>query len=233
MQINEGQLTLTHTQVVARDTLQLRFSVSLLDAVTTALPFQPGQFLSMEFGPKAWRAYSIASHPSEDQIELLVRMVEGGVASEIFREAEIGQVFNFKGPFGHFVLSENQEATLNFCATGTGIAPLRAMILEEAAQSNPRPMRLFYGGRNTDDIAYLDQIKNWSSDIETFLGLSRSDENYPKAKKQRITSFLEDFDFTADDEFYLCGSGPMVKSVNQTLATKNIPKEQIFQERFN
>lgn len=233
MQIHEGVLTLTHKQLVARDTLELRFSVALQDGTTTTLPFQPGQFVSMEFGPKAWRAYSIASHPSETDFTLLVRLVEGGVASESFRVAEIGQTYNFKGPFGHFLLSKHSEATLNFCATGTGIAPLRTMILEEAAKESPRPMRLFYGGRNADDIAYLDKIKDWSSDIEIFLGLSRSEEDYPNAKQQRITAFLGDFDFMDQDEFYLCGSGPMVKSVNETLASKDIPKERIFQERFN
>ena len=236
MEILEGQLTLKARTEVARDTVELYFSSSI------DLGFKPGQFVSMEFGPKAWRAYSIASHPGEELLTLVVRLVEGGVASESFRTANIGDTYNFKGPFGHFVLSENTEATLNFCATGTGIAPLRAMILEEAKQSNPRPMRLFYGGRDAQDIAYLDEVKTWAENLEVFLGLSRQvrtlsedgllspDLNF---EPQRITEFLQDYNFTDTDEFYLCGSGPMVKSVNEILKERDIAKERVFQERFN
>ena len=242
MEILEGQLTLTERIEVARDTVKLNFTVTLNDCDTAKMDFSPGQFVSMEFGPKAWRAYSIASHPDESHLTLVVRLVEGGVASESFRAANLGDTYNFKGPFGHFVLSENPEAILNFCATGTGIAPLRAMILEEAKKDQPRPMRLFYGGRDTQDIAYLDEVKTWASDLEIFLGLSRQARALSKDdllspglnwEAQRITKFLQDFNFTDTDEFYLCGSGPMVKSVNQILKDREIAKERVFQERFN
>ena len=233
MNILSGTLTLTSKETVARDTILMRFDSLVNDTAQQRLPFLPGQFVSMEFGPKAWRAYSIASHPDEPQIELLVRLVDGGVASEVFRDAAVNTTFNFKGPFGHFLLTENPEATLNFCATGTGIAPLRAMILEEAKNENPRTMRLFYGGRDKDDIAYLEDLQVWAPNIEIYLGLSQSDEAYPNAKKQRITTYLEDTEFEINDEFYLCGNGPMVKSVNALLAEKGINKTQIHQERFN
>jgi ferredoxin-NADP reductase len=117
IEIQAGTLTLTHKETVARDTVILRFSSD------TELNFKPGQFVSMEFGPKAWRAYSIASHPDEAELELCVRLVEGGVASEIFRTADIGAEFNFKGPFGHFILSENADATLNFLCDWNGDCP--------------------------------------------------------------------------------------------------------------
>jgi len=233
MNILSGTLTLTHKETVARDTVLMRFATQLADSDDTPLPFAPGQFVSMEFGPKSWRAYSIASHPDEAEIELVVRLVEGGVASEVFRKSDLGTSFNFKGPFGHFLLTENHEATLNFCATGTGIAPLRAMILEESKKDKPRAMRLFYGGRDKDDIAYLNDLKTWAPDMEIFLGLSQSDASYPNAKKQRITAFLEAATFDNNDEFYLCGNGPMVKSVKSLLGEKGIEKTQIHQERFN
>ena len=233
MNILSGTLTLVSKETVARDTLLMRFVSKIEGTEDESLHFKPGQFVSMEFGPKSWRAYSIASHPDEDQLELVVRLVEGGVASEVFRDAEIGTSFNFKGPFGHFLLTENKEATLNFCATGTGIAPLRAMIIEESKNASPRPMRCFYGGRDSKDIAYLDELQKWAPNMEIHLGLSQSDEDYPNAKKQRITAYLESADFNAQDEFYLCGNGPMVKSVNALLAEKGIAKTQIHQERFN
>lgn len=238
MNIQTGTLTLTLTETVARDTLRLCFDLD------QPLVFVPGQFVSMEFGPKAWRAYSIASCPDEGQIELVVRLVEGGVASEIFRTAKLGQTFAYKGPFGMFGLSDTPDATLNFCATGTGIAPFRPMIMAEAAKPTPRPMRLYYGGRDAEDLAYLDQIAEWAPNLEVYLGLTRVQpvvrasnpglDLIPGSwKPQRITAFLEEQEFTAQDEFYLCGSGPMVKSVNALLTEKGIAPSQVHQERFN
>lgn len=244
MTILTGNLHLIEKNLVATDTLQLKFLVEDLatlagETVNQAFTFNPGQFVSVGFTDKAWRAYSIASTTDENHLELVVRLVEDGVGSEAFRAAKTGQKFSFKGPFGHFVLSENPAAHLVFCATGTGIAPFRSMIKTEAAQPNPRPMTLLYGGKNAADLAYLQELQAWSPDLTIKLGLSRDpDLTLPKdvvcqAEHCRITELLPSLDYQTPLEFYLCGNGAMVKSVQEVLAEHNVAKEQIFMERFN
>lgn len=244
MNILTGKLVLTLKQRVAIDTLKLRFkpqSLSTLtgEVVTTPFVFAPGQFVSIGFTAKAWRAYSIASTPAEAEIELLVRLVADGVGSEAFRLAEVGDAFEFKGPFGHFVLSDTPNAHLVFCATGTGIAPFRSMIKAESESTNPRTMTLLYGGKNAEDLGYLDELKPWSDKLHIQLGLSRDPElTVPAglegtAHHSRITALLENFDYPPNVEFYLCGNGAMVVSVQEILEAKQIPKDKIFMERFN
>lgn len=239
-----GDIVLTQKSVIATDTLKLNFEVKNLKTLTgeafaQALNFAAGQFVSIGFTQTAWRAYSVASVPTEASLELVVRLVEGGVGSEAFRAASIGDSFPFKGPFGHFTLSDNQTAHLVFCATGTGIAPFRAMIKTEAAQEAPRKMTLLYGGKNAADLAYLDEISLWSDKVDVQLGLSRDPELQVPANLKasprncRITELLPVLDFTQDLEFYLCGNGAMVKSVQETLAEHDVAKEKIFMERFN
>ena len=239
-----GQLTLTHKSEVAVDTVKLRFSFSNLKTLTGEphhenFNFAPGQFVSIGFSATAWRAYSIASTNQEKELELVVRLVEDGVGSEAFKAAEIGTSFEFKGPFGHFQLSKNENAHLVFCATGTGIAPFRAMVKAEQSAANPRPMTLLYGGKNADDLAYLDEANSWSPHLNIQLGLSRDpDLKIPdclKCETQncRITQLLDNLDYTDDLEFYLCGNGAMVKSVQEILEAKEVSKEKIFMERFN
>ena len=184
MNIIEGTLQLESIETVARDTKKFRFSV-----LQQALNFTAGQFVSLQFNETSWRAYSIASSPEESELELVVRIISGGVGSTALDKAQIGDRFNFKGPFGHFVLSDTPQARLIFCGTGTGIAPLRSMILTE----KKRNMLLFYGGRNREDIAYLDEVETWSENLEIKLGLSREDnpENLGAyAKNVRITKYL-------------------------------------------
>lgn len=256
MQIFEGELTITSKETVARETLKLRFSVKTQNTIppsphhtpSTSLSFLPGQFVSMKFGEKSWRSYSIASTP-EEEFELIVRLVEGGVASEVFRQSKIGDTFPFKGPFGHFVLSDTPNAHLVFCATGTGIAPFRGMIKTEVQTQNPRPMTLLYGGRNRDDIAYLDEIDTWSEDLDIQLAFSRiteSEQSELQAQhphyhihKGRITDLLNSPSTKGEPEggalteYYICGNGDMVMSVQEILEEQGIPKEQVFLERFN
>jgi ferredoxin-NADP reductase len=239
-----GNLILTSKATAATDTLKLKFKIQDLKTLTgndfdKDFDFIPGQFVSLGFGDKAWRAYSIASVPSEAHLELMVRIVEGGVGSEAFSAAAIGDTIPFKGPFGHFQLSENEKAHLVFCATGTGIAPFRAMIKQEASQEKPRSMTLLYGGKNAADIAYLDEVNQWSEALAVQLGLSRDpnmvlpDNVQCETSNCRITQLLENLEISANHEFYLCGNGAMVKSVQEILADKKVPKTNVFMERFN
>ncbi len=227
MKFYKGKVKLEARTEVARDTVKYLFSAEDFD-------FTAGQFISMQFGD-AWRAYSIASTPKEDLIELVVRLIPGGIASEMFRVAKVGDEFNFTGPFGEFILSDNKYANLIFLGTGTGIAPFRSMILTEKENLN-RPMKLLYGGKDSQDLAYLDEMESWADNLEIGLGLSRQEDasdfkDY--AQHCRITKFLEDGEFDENSEFYICGSGIMTESVVKILTEKGVAKERIFHERFN
>ncbi len=230
MPLPEGTLRLDRVHTVARDTLEFFFTVT----APTPFGFVAGQFLSLEVKPNVWRAYSIASLPGDDQLILLVRIIPEGVGSQVLSAAQSGAEFRFRGPFGHFGLSPTPDIGLTFCATGTGIAPLRALILTEAAQPHPRPMRLWYGGRDTDDIAYLGDIAQWASTLDLTVCLSRQTA-LPAGGSYR-TGRITDLVTTAplhDQEFYLCGNGDMVKDLTARLIAAGVSKNAIKKERFN
>ena len=233
--IPEYQTVLTEIIPAARDTFIFRFTKP------NNWNFVAGQFLSLKFTEKAFRAYSIASKPTDDFIELVVRLIEGGLGSEALRVAKIGQKFMFRGAFGMMKLSETKNAPQIFCATGTGIAPFRSMILTELESENPRPMVVLYGGTDAKDLAYLSELSELVG-VKTFFGLSRESDlselekfshQNSVAKKCRITQFLEQENFGDLAEFYICGNGPMVLSVREFLDQKGIEKKRIHQERFN
>lgn len=243
MNIYEGQCVIESIETVARETKKFQLRIGKyksLDGKTEGqdrLDFKAGQFISIKFTDKAWRAYSIASTDKEDLVELVIRIVPNGVGSTILDKAVVGDEFTFKAPFGHFVLSENSNANLIFLGTGTGIAPLRSMIIEEGRKDTPRDMKLFYGGRNPDDIAYLEELEGWDPNLKTRLGFSRDEkasEFNSYSENCRITKFIdEDQDFDDQSEFYICGNGAMVKSVQEILENKGVDKSRIFMERFN
>lgn len=242
MNIYAGSLKIETIETVARETKKFIFTVKDLAALDgtpspkPTLDFKAGQFVSIQFRDNLARAYSIASSPSKDTIELIIRIVPNGAGSMIIDAANIGDEFIFKGPFGHFVLSDNPKAKLLFFATGTGIAPIRSMILTEKEKQTSREMSVFYGGKDLEDLAYLDEIEDWNNDLKIHLGLSREEDPAmlgKYGKHCRITKFLEDRSYSKNEEFYICGNGGMVKSTVELLKQKGVDGTKIFNERFN
>jgi NAD(P)H-flavin reductase len=233
MNIVQGTLTVESVEDVAHNTKKFIFRSQ------PDISFRAGQFLSLQFGETSWRAYSIASSPHEKKLEFVVRYVKKGLASEIWWRTKINDRFPFKGPFGNFLLSRNSKSHLVFCGTGTGIAPLRSMILAETQQPNPRSMSVLYGGKNAIDIAYLDEIASWNQNLQIYLGFSQSTQELPfqdaniQVSNNRITKFIPEFLQQKNTEFYICGNGEMVKSITEMLIQNNIEKTRIFLERFN
>ena len=114
------------------------------------------------------------------------------------------------------------------------------MILTESKKDTPRPMTLLYGGRNAEDLAYLDEIASWSPTLNIYLGLSQDPEKKipqnPDLEKNtihgRITQFLEEQSFGKNAEFYLCGNSAMVLGTQEFLKDKGIDLKKVFMERF-
>ena len=108
-----------------------------------ALAFEAGQWISVPFGPKQVRAYSIASSPrSAARFTLCADVAPDGLGSRWFRGLAPGVDIRFKGPLGGFVLRPAETRPLLFVAEEIGIVPIRAIVGELPAD---RASTLIYG----------------------------------------------------------------------------------------
>jgi NAD(P)H-flavin reductase len=108
-----------------------------------ALAFQAGQWISVPFGPKQVRAYSIASSPrSPARLTLCADVAPGGPGSRWFRALAPGADVRFKGPLGGFVLPPDETRAPLLIAEEIGIVPVRAIVAELASG---RPATVVYG----------------------------------------------------------------------------------------
>ena len=125
-----------------------------------ALPFVAGQWISVPFGPKTVRAYSIASTPRTPSVlTLAVDVVPGGIGSAWFRELRPGADVRFKGPLGGFVFDEKDARHPLFVAEEIGIVPIRSILLDLYERGSARAATLVYWVREPGWLVYDDDFR--------------------------------------------------------------------------
>ncbi|MBT8143058.1 MAG: ferredoxin--NADP reductase, partial [Gammaproteobacteria bacterium] len=95
------------------------------------LEYAAGQFINIHFeheGTPIHRSYSVANTPGSDSFQIAISPVEGGRATKLLFGLKIGDVIEGSGPYGRFVLRDDQPCRYIMAATGTGVTPYRAML---------------------------------------------------------------------------------------------------------
>lgn len=232
------RIAATHQTITLLSRTQVTPSVHhLVFQTPTPFDYLAGQWVKLTLRNGLTRDYSIASAPSEamDRFELLVTHVEGGEGSRILCSLNPGARIEMLGPNGLFVREERHaHLPAVFIATGTGLAPLRAMIQEGARKLSP--MRLLFGCRTEREILCGEEFSRLSrsSDFQHRVTLSRPDpawtgeRGYVQTHLQDIAAGLE------DAHFYICGLRKMVDAVRSTLKEQlGVDRARIHSERYD
>ncbi|MFO0774654.1 MAG: FAD-binding oxidoreductase [Nitrospiraceae bacterium] len=190
------------------------------------LAFQPGQFISFEIPVEgkphpATRAYSIASPPSQaDRLTLLFNRVAHGPGTQFLFGLARGTVVQCKGAAGSFRLRDDGGKALLFVATGTGIAPLRSMILAKLAATPDAQVRLLWGLRSQRDLYYQDELAALATRHPNFfytVALSKPEAGWTGANGRVTTLVRERVTSVTNLVVYLCGHGDMIRDVTATV----------------
>ncbi len=208
--------------------------------------FEAGQYLSIVVpgagpgGRNLRRAYSIASPPETPDLELCIKIVPGGPGTTYLNSLNEGSELQAQGPFGDFVLDHDQSLPCMFIGTGTGIAPLRSMILSKQWNSTA-PVAFLLGVRAEQDIVYPelfsnDRPKALAQHSHVKIALSRPTGPWT-GYRGRVTDYLRDLQAKAEwnlaqTHYYLCGSGAMIAEVKELLGAQGVAKEQIHMEKY-
>lgn len=201
--------------------------------------FIAGQYVLLTVpGDVRKRQYSIASSPKSDyQIDLLVDVKPHGIGTSYIEQLKPGDEVEFLGPAGAFVLSEaSSESELVFIATGSGISPLRSMILHQLQDlDDSRQIKLLWGLRSVEDIYWEEEWQLLAEAYPNFshhIALSKPPEGWPLVSG-RVTDILSTMNLSGSQTgFYVCGNPDMIESVKQILFSKNISRDKIHFEKF-
>ncbi len=199
-------------------------------SVPEKFEFVPGQYVSIimeKNGNKIRRPYSICSKNNEKNfIELCIKIVEGGMASEIIKEKTIGNKVEILGPLGNFIIEESSKKKDRlFISNGTGIGPFRSMIKTMLGNEFKNKITLIAGYR--ENILYKEEFRELEKKHANF-----SHKVALSSQGKRVQDLLEEFiDKKAD--YYLCGLKDMINSVRSILAKEEIEMKNIYSEKYD
>ena len=198
-----------------------------LDLVEPAeLVFEAGQWISVPFGPKKVRAYSIASTPrSSRRITLCADVAPGGIGSAWFRGLDVGQTVEFKAPFGGFVFRRDDPRRPLFVAEEIGIVPIRAILADlDEAGFNLRAT-LLYWGRDSSWLPYHQELLALAQRCPGFAYHPLVGEDLQAS----VAALVMD---TRDLVAYVSGSGAMIDLVREVLMAKGLDRKSVRWEKF-
>jgi ferredoxin-NADP reductase len=165
----------TEIQPLAPSVLQLTISFE------DAFAFQPGQWVNFRFPEGVSRAYTIASAPQRPEAVQICVRAGGGKGGDALRNLEAGAEVNVDGPYGDFLLPDDDQRPVVFLAGDVGIAPIRSIVLHMLATGDQRKITVLYepDARNIlyagdfDPLARAGHITHESGPIETLVERNR------------------------------------------------------------
>jgi CDP-4-dehydro-6-deoxyglucose reductase len=195
--------------------------------------YRPGQYLSVVLADGQRRSFSMASACGVDRpIELHVRRRPGGCFSDIVLAGlKVGDPLVFEGPFGHVDWREGMGPVI-LMGTGTGLAPLKALLEQGLVVGGQREIHLYWGGRAPADLylsAHLHHLARDHARLRFIPILSRPHAGWVGRRGYVQDAVAEDFPNLHDADVYACGSGTMINAARARLGDLPGFDEERFQ----
>ena len=231
-------------QVVAVDQLTETGTVRIRARVTDDLPFdyKPGQFLAFQEdvpGIGVQRSpYCMFQPPAPDRtFEMLIRVFPEGPLSHYMASMSPGTPLAFRGPSGRSMLPKDDDvdSELVMLATGVGISPLHAVIVQLLREGDGRRIQLFWGLRLEEDICLTDELDALAAAHPNFtyaISLSQPSEGWSGLRGRLTETVPPLLESLGGKRYYLSGNGAMCEEMELALSGMGVDRAFIRQERF-
>ena len=204
------------------------------------LNYRAGQYIEIMLRDNKRRSYSMASAPVEGgPVSLHIRHMPGGLfTDQVFGTMKERDILRFEGPMGTFFLREDSDKPVVLLASGTGFAPLKAIVEHMINEQSPRPITLYWGGRRPHDL-YMDALcRQWAADLPQFTYVPVVSEALPEDAWSGRTGFVHqaviaDLPDMSAYQVYACGAPIVVESANRDFVQLcRLPADEFYADAF-
>ena len=205
-----------------------------------ALAYRAGQYIEFMLRDGKRRSYSLANAPSlEAPLSLHIRHMPGGLFTEqVFGTMKERDILRFEGPMGTFFLREDSDKPIVMLASGTGFAPIKALVEHMIHLKSTRPVALYWGGRRPQDLYMQDLCREWEASLPDFRYVPVVSDALPEDGWSGRSGFvhaavIDDFPDLSGHQVYACGAPVVVDSARRDyVASCGLPPEEFFADAF-
>lgn len=220
------------------DVMNLRLQLPASDV----FKYHAGQYVEFMLQGGVRRAYSMANAPHTQAespgVELHVRHMPGGkFTDQVFGAMKEKDILRIEGPFGSFYLREDSNKPMILLASGTGFAPIKAIIEHLQFKGIMRPAVLYWGGRRPADLYMHDWVMEKLADMPNLRYVPVVSDALPEDSWSGRTGFvhlavLQDFPELAAYQVYACGAPIVVNSAQAAYISAGLPAEEFYADSF-
>ncbi|TNF58663.1 MAG: CDP-6-deoxy-delta-3,4-glucoseen reductase [Burkholderiales bacterium] len=223
----------------SHDVMVMRLQLPAADT----FQYHAGQYVEFLLRDGDRRSYSMANAPHTQaagpHIELHLRHMPGGKFTDhVFGAMKEKEILRIEGPFGSFFLREDSTRPIVFLASGTGFAPIRAIIEHMRFKGIQRPATLYWGGRRPADLYQDGWIREQLTHLPWLQYVPVVSDALPEDGWTGRTGFvhqavLQDFPDLSGHEVYACGAPVVIESARRDYVTQaGLPEEAFFADSF-
>ena len=212
-----------------------------------ALRYHPGQYIDVILRDGTRRSYSMANAPhtqgDKPWIEWHIRHLPGGVFSDqVFSTLKAKDILRLEGPFGSAYLRDDSPKPIVLLASGTGFAPIKAMLEHLQFKGSTRPVALYWGCRTRADL-YLHDVAQAAAEhlpqlrYVPVLSDATSDATASDAWTGRTgyvhQAVMQDIPDLSGHQVYACGAPAMVEAAQREFTDRcGLPAEEFIADAF-
>jgi CDP-4-dehydro-6-deoxyglucose reductase len=215
--------------------------VMLLDLKLPArerLQFLAGQYIDLLLRGGIRRSFSMANAPRGDGfLQLHLRDYGGPFSQHVFGVMKEKDIIRFEGPFGTFFLREENAKPIVLVASGTGFAPIKAIVEHALDTGVGRPMTLYWGCRVRSDLYMHELAEIWHRKGKLryvpVLSEAPASDHWSGRTGFVHRAVMEDFPDLSGHQVYACGAPLMVEAAHRDFtSTCGLPDEEFFSDSF-
>lgn len=218
-------------------------SVIMQLPATDVMKFHAGQYVEFLLRDGSRRAYSIANAPhtlaaGAPVIELHIRHMPGGKFTDhVFAAMKEKEIQRIEAPFGSFYLRENSDKPMVLLASGTGFAPIKALLEHMQHKNIQRPAHLYWGGRRPSDLYMNDWAMAQLALMPNLQFIPVVSDALPEDHWSGRTGFvhatvLQDIPDLSGYQVYACGAPVVIESAQRDYAEHGLPADEFFADSF-
>ena len=201
--------------------------------------YKAGQYLEFLLRDGKRRAYSIATAPEGGALTLHIRHMPGGLfTDQVFSTMKERDILRFEGPLGTFFVRDDSDKPMVLLASGTGFAPIKAIVEHQRASGSKRRMTLYWGGRRPQDL-YMDALcRQWAQEDPNFqyvpvVSDAQPEENWSGRSGFVHQAVMDDLPDMSGYQVYACGAPIVVESAKRDFVKQcKLPEEEFYADAF-